>query len=939
MKKTNLLLWIFLGLFPGLNINSEAQVPLHETGMRSILEQDPTIDNTGGQDVTVKLQTAIQAIVDNDKTVFIPSGTYKVSGTIDIENQSHEPITSCADRSGKNGAAIVGDPLDWPTFKLVSGTFTNAGSPKPVLHVWRQSNKTGDPVGEPRPACTFFVTLRNLNFDLQNNPGASGLSAAAAQDSDYANISVTGSNFHSGFMGLVGRNGANLNLKVTGGQYGVYLNFSGEIGYTLTGLTLIGQTEAAININGVGRGGSIVGANILDCHGKALTVGAPSADGGQVTLVDAKIELAHEDYAIDIDDRAITLYNVFVKGTNKIIQGKTSTFISSSTADKYTEVQFYHYIPASINGEKTSTLINGLKLDGEREMKNYAVNKENAPDMVEKNIPILPSGMANTDEVLLSFKTPGTVNAEVYQDAGESMASAIGDAFEAGEKIVFVPAGKHVFDTLVSIPNNAALIGVPGRRSKLVPDYNTLNMSERAWMVTTEDKIGYNAIQDIRFNTDDEPYLGGYHWRISDGFSFGITHYEGAGHSELNRHHFEFTNNAGGRFYGITEQNNIYPNVEADPNIRKIYIENTTNPITFYGLNLERGGGARDVQQYPFMEAKNSQNVRVLGCKTETDGTVFKMDNTHNFFITNVMSHRSYIDPIIVITEDCSDFFLSVVYSSDKETQNSKLLEDAGTTLENTVFKPDFIGIAKEGNYDNSIFNNATTPDKDTLSIINGYGSGHFAEGIVIGIYANSPTAGKEFDKWTGDVTNVADVNNINTTLTMPAGDVSITATYKYIQYDLNVTNGSGSGSYNAGTIVEIAADAPAADKVFDQWIGNVVHVADINSANTTVAMPSDEVNLTAAYSNITSLVEKFNLKSQMKVYPNPASKQLTLKMDDAGLYSLNLFNSQGQLRGQWNDLSGTVHINCAHYPEGLYFLEIVNGPQLFKEKVLLVNN
>ena len=936
MKSNLLLLWIFIGLVLGININIEAQVALHETGMRSILEQDPTIDNTGSQDVTVKLQTAVQAIVDNDKTVYIPPGIYKVSGTISIENQSHEPKANCADRSGKNGAAIVGDPLDWPTFKLVSGTFTNAGSPKPVLHVWRQSNKTEDPLGTPRPACTFFVTIRNLNFDLQDNPGASGLSAAAAQDSDYANIFVTGSNFHSGFMGLVGRNGANLNLKVTGGQYGVYLNFSGEIGYTLTGLTLIGQKEAAININGVGRGGSIVGANILECYGKALTVGATSADGGQVTLVDAKIELAHEDYAINIDDRAITLYNVFVKGTNKIIQGKSSTFISSSVAGKFTEVQFYHYIPASINGEKTSTIIDGLKLDGEREIKNYAVNRENAPDMVEKNIPKLPSGMASTGEVLLSFKTPGAVNAEVYQDAGESMARAIGDAFEAGEKIVFVPAGNHVFDTLVSIPNNAALIGVPGRRSKLVPDYNTLNMSERAWMVTTEDKAGYNAIQDIRFNTDDEPYLGGYHWRISDGFSFGITHYDGAGHSEFNRHHFEFTNNAGGRFYGITEQNNIYTNVEADPNIRKIYIENTTNPITFYGLNLERGGGAREVQQYPFMEARNSQNIRVFGCKTETDGTVFKMDNTHNFFITNVMSHRSYLDPIIVITEDCTDFLLSVVYTSDKETQNSKLLEDAGTTLENTVFKPDFIGVATEGNYDNSIFNNGTTPDQYTLSITNGSGSGLFAEGTVVGIYANSPTAGNEFDKWTGDVAGVANINSENTTVTMPSEEVNITATYKDIQFDLIVNSGKGSGTYSAGTIVDITADAPPADKVFNQWTGDVSSVADLNSTSTTITM-DNSANITATYS-IPSTIHTDHKQTGNIIYPNPARGQFELFMEEHINYRLVISDLKGNIMSQWFNLQGNTSINCEQYPSGIYLVEIYGDEVFHQIKLLLID-
>ena len=57
--------------------------------------------------------------------------------------------------------------------------------------------------------------------------------------------------------------------------------------------------------------------------------------------------------------------------------------------------------------------------------------------------------------------------------------------------------------------------------------------------------------------------------------------------------------------------------------------------------------------------------------------------------------------------------------------------------------------------------------------------TGDYEEGDVVNITADAPVQGKQFDAWTGDVANIADVNAANTTITMPASNVAITATYK----------------------------------------------------------------------------------------------------------------------------------------------------------------
>ncbi len=151
--------------------------------------------------------------------------------------------------------------------------------------------------------------------------------------------------------------------------------------------------------------------------------------------------------------------------------------------------------------------------------------------------------------------------------------------------------------------------------------------------------------------------------------------------------------------------------------------------------------------------------------------------------------------------------------------------------------------------------------DKYTLTVESGSGSGEYEEGDVIDISANDAPSGKEFDKWTGDVSSVGDVNSINTKVTMPASDVSITATYKDViiveKYALTVESGTGSGDYEEGEMVTIKADSPESGKVFDKWTGDISHVEDVNSDNTKVTMPSEDIAIAASYKD--EIVEPVN--------------------------------------------------------------------------------
>ncbi len=79
----------------------------------------------------------------------------------------------------------------------------------------------------------------------------------------------------------------------------------------------------------------------------------------------------------------------------------------------------------------------------------------------------------------------------------------------------------------------------------------------------------------------------------------------------------------------------------------------------------------------------------------------------------------------------------------------------------------------------NSSSGNSSNAKTYTVTVINGSGSGTYAEGSTVVIAANEPAKGKAFDKWT-----TADVSLVSTSLSatsfkMPGKNVTVTANYK----------------------------------------------------------------------------------------------------------------------------------------------------------------
>ena len=686
-----------MALMIGMSNVLIAQVQFSKTNMRKF---NP---NAGSGTTADRLEDQIELAQLENKALYIPPGSYTLDRQIRVENQPQSG--GCADHNGNGSVNIIGDPQNRPTIQLADNTggFGNSGSPKAVFEIWRPDKRPGQG-NAPRPACLYFANIRNLKFDLGSNAGAIAINFPSAQDCDLANIRVTGSNFFAGFTGVPGRNMANVNLEVVGGRYGIYLSNSGSVGFNLFGLKLINQSQNAIYVKNDPRGGAIVGAEISGCPGPAIYFnGGSEPDQAPLTLVDARIEITNSNnFAIDYTNRSVHLRNVFVNGTNKIATGNNRNFTVGGS--NWTQVDYYNYTPSSVGNQSAVVWINGTKSGGGQENKSAQTNVSSAPGNFVN---------LHTPHFIYGFNSSGAVSVTDFgavSNDGNDDHSAFVSALNSSSSIIYVPKGRYHLSNTIEVPAGKVLIGDPGKKTFLIPEFGSPGSYK--YVVRTANSSGFSALQDLRFNTPkDKDYIGAVNWRTEDGFLFSLRNNEGAGVHEKNKRHYAFTGSAGGRVFGIAEHNNLESGKTANTNYRKVYIEKGANPLTFYGLNLERGGAPRDEDQYPFCEVKNSSNVRFFGGKTETRGVTWKVSNSQNIAIYNAFAHINSSDPVIELDGQSNKIELAqawgVAYTKFPSLGTSggtRFIGDGDANNGNNINKPVYCGFFAKGNFDHCAF-------------------------------------------------------------------------------------------------------------------------------------------------------------------------------------------------------------------------------------------
>lgn len=356
----------------------------------------------------------------------------------------------------------------------------------------------------------------------------------------------------------------------------------------------------------------------------------------------------------------------------------------------------------------------------------------------------------------------------------------------------------------------------------------------------------------------------------------------------------------------VGEDANLHPTNKQDPGYRlaqwalakqfdrrKIY----SGPI--YQSSIIEGSAIRVLFDY-------ADGGLLVGQKTSTNPVVEVASGTlENFEIAG--SNRVFVSATAVIDAD------SVIVSAASVAAPKYVRYCYASTPSGT----------------NKLYNSADLPaapfrtdESVILSIASGSGTlGSVLPGTVCSITATSAPEGKVFDRWIGAAGGVADLNSSATTVTMPAHDLYLTATYRDSSaavYSLDVLNGTGDGTAQEGAIVNIEADAPAAGTVFDSWQGSGSSLlVDAAASETTLQMPASNVTVQATYRTVDVSVppdiSNFTLSgSQAQLnFPGQAGYRYALEWTTnltSGTWSTVFYNVKGD--GLTNALAFPLETN-----------------------------
>ena len=138
------------------------------------------------------------------------------------------------------------------------------------------------------------------------------------------------------------------------------------------------------------------------------------------------------------------------------------------------------------------------------------------------------------------------------------------------------------------------------------------------------------------------------------------------------------------------------------------------------------------------------------------------------------------------------------------------------------------------------------------------WGSGSNVTATVYGIFSNDDTLSVDYASnqniaqtltlnWTNLKRVIIDFRKGSTQNNGPVDDFIAKIGPSEV-HTLTVNNGSGSGEYEEGIIVNIDSDTPPEGHYFDTWTGDVDYVSNTYSPNTTVTMASNDISVTATY-------------------------------------------------------------------------------------------
>lgn len=632
------LLYVSLLISLTFTLSIHAQITANQMGMLDFKEsQNLSAEEMNGTiDVTAKLKAAINVARLANQTLFIPSGTYLVSDTIVCK----------LDFGGSNGwtiihpVCIVGSSINRPVIKLADNTAVFKGANPMPLFCYISTS----PDSEKRdPGAIMEGGLRSINIDLgSGNSKAVGIHWSCAQYCFIEDISVSGSGFFAGLTGFGGANQLLANISVTGGQYGLYFpeynegvkwDLRGMVQSTISGCTFTGQTVNALRLWGYG-GITMVGITIEKTSGTAIKMNGQGY-GVQTfpfSLIDSKITFTSPSTSNLVIENLrrcnLALNGVYVTGAGTLVNNNGDENLAALTPiNNWTHVKRFNYIDKVARSDG-SVLYYGTHYDAKAGVLSTAAIVQTAAaappsDLTSKHIWASTPSFEDTDAV--------------FVPAG-STAAQIQSLINSNTKICF-PKGVFSLSSPITLKSNTILFGCPGIGlcGTVFKDASGFPTSSPNWLINTENSATATTyLMDITTNPSNVKNMGSLHWMAGANSIIRTVRFNrGWTDTEPNLIRMYFSDNGGGRVFNYQDEH-ANEGVSQDPGHRKVKISGTSQQLTFYGLNLERGGNLNPPSAWPMCEIVNASKVRIFGAKTEAYQPYASINGCNDIFITNV---------------------------------------------------------------------------------------------------------------------------------------------------------------------------------------------------------------------------------------------------------------------------------------------------------------
>lgn len=636
-------------------------------------------DPTGGKDATRAIQAAIEFARDRQMICFFPTGVYIVSDTLSCIQGQYDPATGKARHSRLEPCVLIGSRRGPQRPRIVlpprSPGYGDPARRKYVVHFWsRGSGKEG--IGPTEEQANISMNQRLVNIDVvigEGNPGAVAVRHRGAQGSGVQDCLIDARNGHTGLEGGCGSGGSHAGVTVLGGRIGLDLRET-QPASTIAGITLIGQTEAAILYAGR-QSLAAVGVRIESEGTGPVIVGRAgpgtwSPHDGQICLVDSVIDFKHGKAGAAITaDRSLYLRDVYVRGADKIV-GNPGAAALKAQPEGWTHVREYALgLRPPVFKHKKQPVPYQFEapayVDGKRTQGDVveAVASGSPPaDLITRHIwaKDFPSwesaAAANVKEAPFGAKGNGVA------DDTAALQRAINE-----REVVYLPKGIYRVTRTLDLRPRTKLVGVAQHLSLIAgdgaPGTSFNDPAHPQPVVRTADDADGETVLAFCGLIAPRPMTGVYalHWRCG---AHSIYRAVNLLESSLDRKWVVnapdrngpfvlVSGNGGGRWY------DFYLETWHDhaPGYRHLLVEGTTLPLHFYQCNPEHARGAANMElrgaryvsiygmkgegNLPILSVRDCDHVRLFGYGGNAaayEGTaLLRVSGTPNFLIANAV--------------------------------------------------------------------------------------------------------------------------------------------------------------------------------------------------------------------------------------------------------------------------------------------------------------